>query len=83
MTIDKSAKYTMKLETTCGDIDIAHGRGEDPAHRELVRLPGGQGLLRPHQVPPADHARASTCCSAVTRRAPAWAAPATPSRTRT
>ncbi|KYK12578.1 MULTISPECIES: peptidylprolyl isomerase [Streptomyces] len=23
MTIDKSAKYTMKLETTCGDIDIA------------------------------------------------------------
>ncbi|CAL9272953.1 hypothetical protein SUDANB5_01400 [Streptomyces sp. SudanB5_2050] len=23
MTVDKSAKYTMKLETTCGDIDIA------------------------------------------------------------
>ncbi|MFE1585758.1 peptidylprolyl isomerase [Streptomyces sp. NPDC059402] len=23
LTIDKSAKYTMKLETTCGDIDIA------------------------------------------------------------
>jgi peptidyl-prolyl cis-trans isomerase B (cyclophilin B) len=23
MTIDKSAKYSMKLETTCGDIDIA------------------------------------------------------------
>ncbi|MFE0812522.1 peptidylprolyl isomerase [Streptomyces sp. NPDC058794] len=23
MTIDESAKYTMKLETTCGDIDIA------------------------------------------------------------
>ncbi|MEU9601487.1 peptidylprolyl isomerase [Streptomyces sp. NPDC048109] len=23
LTVDKSAKYTMKLETTCGDIDIA------------------------------------------------------------
>jgi peptidyl-prolyl cis-trans isomerase B (cyclophilin B) len=23
MTIDKSAKYTMRLETTCGDIDVA------------------------------------------------------------
>ena len=27
ITIDTSAKYTMTLATTCGDI--AHGRGED------------------------------------------------------
>ena len=34
----------MKLQTTCGDIDIDDARLEGPAHGELVQLPGGQGL---------------------------------------
>ena len=64
-------------------IDDRAGRGEGPAHRELLQLPRGQGLLRPHQVPPADHAghlRAAVRRPEGHRHA---AAPATRSRTRT
>ena len=52
-------------------------RRQGAAHGQLVRLPGRQGLLQRQPLPPAHHRRASTSCSAVTRPAPAAAAPAT------
>ncbi|GAA4959348.1 peptidylprolyl isomerase [Streptomyces heliomycini] len=54
---DKSAKYTLKLDTTCGGIDVALKASAAPHTGQLVRLPGEEGLLRPQQVPPAHHER--------------------------
>ncbi len=57
MTIDKSAKYTMKLATTCGDIDIALDAAKAPHTVNSFNFLADEGYLRPHQVPPAHHER--------------------------
>ena len=75
MAIDKTAKYTMTLETTSGDISVAHGRGEDPAHGELLQVPRRTRATSTTPSATGSPRRASSCCSAVTRRAPARGGP--------
>jgi peptidyl-prolyl cis-trans isomerase B (cyclophilin B) len=45
MTIDKSAKYTMKLETTCGDIDIALKTSAAPHTVNSFNFLAGKGYF--------------------------------------
>ncbi|MEV4041736.1 peptidyl-prolyl cis-trans isomerase B (cyclophilin B) [Streptomyces sp. SAI-195] len=45
MTIDKSAKYTMKLATTCGDIDIALKGGAAPHTVNSFSFLAGKGFF--------------------------------------
>ncbi|MFB6554601.1 MULTISPECIES: peptidylprolyl isomerase [unclassified Streptomyces] len=45
MTIDKSAKYTMKLATTCGDIDIALKTSAAPHTVNSFNFLAGKGFF--------------------------------------
>jgi peptidyl-prolyl cis-trans isomerase B (cyclophilin B) len=45
MTIDKSAKYTMKLATTCGDIDIALKAAAAPHTVNSFNFLAGEGYF--------------------------------------
>ncbi|WP_399882844.1 peptidylprolyl isomerase [Streptomyces sp. BBFR51] len=45
MTIDKSAKYTMKLATTCGDIDIALKSSAAPHTVNSFNFLAGKGFF--------------------------------------
>lgn len=45
MTIDKSAKYTMELQTTCGDIDIALDAANAPHTVNSFNFLLGKGYL--------------------------------------
>ena len=56
MTIDKSAQVHHEAgRRPAATSTIALKTAAAPHTVELVRLPRGQGLLRPHQVPPAHH----------------------------
>ncbi|MGP3948684.1 peptidylprolyl isomerase [Streptomyces sp. 7N604] len=45
VTIDKSATYTMKLETTCGDIDIEMDAGKAPHTVNSFNFLAGKGFF--------------------------------------
>ena len=70
--IDKSAMYTMKLATTCGDMTSRWRR----RRRRTPSTPSASSRARASSTTPSatGSPRASTCCSAATRRAPARAA---------
>ena len=45
MPIDKSAKYTFTLQTTCGDIDGGAGRREGPGTVNSFKFLAGKGFF--------------------------------------
>ena len=74
-TPDVQGKVALTMKTSIGTLDATLDADKTPCTVELVRVAGQAGLLRQHAVPPTDHGRASGCCSAETRPAPARAGP--------